>query len=246
MRCGETWLSVPHGRLGAMDRNSELRTARRATATRAFGQRQCLGKEDPMKFHDIIANETAEAILSTFECQAIDSDMVVYLSTPITSGVLAVHSKRGGVSSLYDTATTQDETPADSIRHNAARADAFAQAARSRYSGHIVIDPSRLLDVPGFTQPDYHHLWCAFIERYSSVVAFNDSWEFSTGCALEFVTAISCEKETLNSSFQPIAAHEGLQLLRVATQLLTEIGRPTDLHVFAVQSLQSYLTEGIG
>ncbi|MBI3409416.1 MAG: hypothetical protein HY040_13830 [Planctomycetes bacterium] len=102
-----------------------------------------------------------------------------------------------------------------------------AQALVTRLRGlkkEPVIDPSILRDVPGWRQEDYISLWEGVIERFVAQIVFADGWNFSFGCAHEFLFATNRKVATLDSNFEPISRADGIRKIAEAVRNLEEVG----------------------
>jgi hypothetical protein len=87
-----------------------------------------------------------------------------------------------------------------------------------------VIDPSVLRDVPGWRQEDYIAFWEAVIERFASRVVLAEGWNYSFGCAHEFLFAVGRGLPTLDADFKPLPRMAGLVLIRQAARELAGCG----------------------
>jgi hypothetical protein len=144
----------------------------------------------------------------TARCGARPRDSI-YLSTPITTGRNHLPTLERG--ELADSAAHDAERLA-AIEANRHRARAVA--VRLRESGHhIVIDPTGLVDVPGWAQDDYHALWVAVIEAYARIVVFVDDWQFSVGCTKEFETAVRLGLPLRDQRLDPLTYPQGMRML---------------------------------
>jgi hypothetical protein len=144
----------------------------------------------------------------TARCGARPRDSI-YLSTPITTG--RNHLPTLGRGEVADTAAHDAERHA-AIEANRRRARAVATQLRG--SGHpVVIDPTGLVDVPGWAQDDYHALWIAVIEAYARVVVFVDEWQYSVGCTKEFEAAARLGLPLRDQRLAPLTYQQGIRML---------------------------------
>lgn len=144
----------------------------------------------------------------TARCGARPRDSI-YLSTPITTGRNHLPTLERG--EVADTAAHDAERYA-AIEGNRSRARAVA--AQLRGSGQqVVIDPTGLVDVPGWAQDDYHALWVAVIEAYARVVVFVDDWQFSVGCTKEFEAAVRLGLPLRDQRLTPLTYRQGMRML---------------------------------
>lgn len=147
----------------------------------------------------------------TARCGARPRDSV-YLSTPITTGRNHLPTLERGEAA--DSAAHDAERYA-AIEGNRSRARAVA--VRLRGSGHqVVIDPTGLVDVPGWAQDDYHALWVAVIEAYARVVVFVDDWQYSVGCTKEFEAAVRLGLPLRDQRLAPLTYRQGMRMLEDA------------------------------
>lgn len=146
--------------------------------------------------------------MSAFDCMLPD-DAGIYCSSDITTGkrfyydVLQKHAVRSEdelKAKLGEEEFKKVQT--ELIQFNVARGVAFAEKLRER--GQInVVTPGPYF-AKGFDQQHYLYLWEWFIIKKIYEVRFNDDWEYSNGCTLEY--AIAAKKGI------PCFSHEGNSL----------------------------------
>ena len=154
--------------------------------------------------------------MSAFDCMLPD-DAGIYCSSDITTGKRFYYEvlKKYEVSSEEQLKEKIGEeefkrVQTELIHFNVARGVAFAEKLRER--GQInVVTPGPYF-ARGFDQQHYLYLWELFIIKKIYEVRFNDDWEFSNGCTLEY--AIASKKRI------PRLDHEG-----AAIELETAIER---------------------
>ena len=187
------------------------------------------------RFQDIDTDPTGELILSAFVCAgAIDRD-VVYVSTPITTGPLLIE---------FASDASQQRSQAEVIRANIAGAKDITERARSAFPNELIIEPTSLRDVVAYEQYDYHRLWCALIERYVNVVVFNDGWQYSTGCATEFATAVLTGARILDHHLNDMPILEATLMLEEASSSLYQSGRPVETHELVLSAVRAQGVSG--
>ncbi|MFQ5789022.1 MAG: hypothetical protein ACE5JI_00955 [Acidobacteriota bacterium] len=150
----------------------------------------------------------------------------VYVSTPITTG-------RRFIEWLWTTGQHfnkhseeyQRALRADVILPNTQRAARFIELLRWRHMG-LIIDPTSL-DVPGWTQSDYHGFWTSVIDRHARRVIFLKGWEFSRGCTVEFETAQRLGIDCVEENLEPLSREKGLQLIESAIEEAKQVGVDT-------------------
>jgi hypothetical protein len=146
--------------------------------------------------------------LASVFASVVSGREAVYVSTPITTG------RR-----LSGLGTIDKEHPEYEHRYKNVVRDPNRQAARGvvddlrRTAGRVVIDPSSLADIPGWTQDDYLTFWGSVIERFVERVIFVDGWQFSRGCVFEFYLATTAGIPTYSSERQPLRRHDGMALI---------------------------------
>lgn len=128
---------------------------------------------------------------------------ISYLSMPISTGKAYL---RG-----HDVAQIRAEVLTSNLRR---AEEAVTRLRRTVVGG--VIDPSRLPDVPGWTQPDYHAFWSAVIARYPERIIFLDEWQYSVGCTKEFADAVRLRLPTMTERLHPLNAAAGIAMVREA------------------------------
>jgi hypothetical protein len=167
--------------------------------------------------------ERTDVLLSVVDRCGDARHPFTYLSVPLTTGrayieLRARHAKTG--------ANDAEEFQAErkrTVEHNRRRAHEAAKRLRAKVRG-MVIDPSRLVDVPGWEQRDYHMFWITVIDRFAEEVFFLDGWQYSVGCTIEFSTAVKLGLPTLTIEFAALNPATGQQLVHDAVQEYTQIG----------------------
>ena len=144
-----------------------------------------------------------------------------YLSGPITGG------KR-----YIDACTTALHTPskkldraAGVIEANAAALKVKAEKIRLEEMTPVIEPGSFEVGFPGWGQPDYLALWEKVIAEHASAVRFLDGWEYSAGCAFEYLCALRHEVPTIDEWGDDLNSDKALTLLADA---IAEIRTTTD------------------
>lgn len=134
------------------------------------------------------------AIFQAWAC-AFGASAVVYLSGPITTGKRLL-------------AAIEEGRPLDTVLpENLADMRETAHRLRQQVPP-IVLDPSPLT-VAHWSQKHYMLLWRGLIERHAREVRFMPDWEYSRGCAEEFVFATALGIPTLDLEGSAIAPGAG-------------------------------------
>lgn len=176
-----------------------------------------------------------QAVLE-FLVSAIGKQDAVYMSAPITSGKRLIEfHKRNDVQSNSTHNRNLENVFTQIVEYNRTHAKLISQKFRERIKS-VIIDPTLVADIDGWTQDDYRFLWAKIIERYTNVVVYVDDWNYSNGCAYEFLVAKQSNIKTLNEMFNPLSIDEGIVLIQRAIEDLEQCHLPTKF-------LQSVLSE---
>lgn len=146
-----------------------------------------------------------EAIIQAWDC-ALAGTRVTYLSGPITTGRRYIDTVRNKGRS----AKTKNAV----LHENLAALVATAKRLRSERR-EVVVEPASL-NLPEWSQGDYHRLWEGLIERHARLLIFMPDWEYSVGCAIEFAHASKLDIPTQTLSGSPITVDDGMALLTAA------------------------------
>lgn len=145
----------------------------------------------------------------------VEGRVARYVSSPLTTGQPFIDWR--GSSSAPDPG---DVAYAEAFRRavvepNRDNARAFVARVREECAD-VVIDPTGLPNLSGWTQEDYRSLWGEVIERYVRLVVFRNGWEYSDGCTYEFVVAARHGVRMAHEDLSPMAEEEGVGLIRAA------------------------------
>jgi hypothetical protein len=168
------------------------------------------------------ASRLADVLDSFGACLGLERGGVAYVSTPITTG------RR-----FYDWLQTSGYTPdsgsvfqqahaSEVIAVNTASAQALVMMVRRRFE-KTVVDPTQL-DVPFWTQDDFHAFWTRLITDYVGVAVFNDGWEYSTGCCREYAAALNAGATSLDANLSVLPPNVALMLTERAVERLRADG----------------------
>jgi len=147
----------------------------------------------------------------------------VYASSPITSGIrLYAWSQRSGGSPEDLRRAHPDEFRIHVMQPNLDDGTAFGEHVR-KLGWPLVIVPGEFF-AKGWAQDHYMSLWRQVIVRYARSVAFNRNWQWSTGCAEEFLIAIQSNKRIMGWNGRPLAACDGANLIRWAVNNIDRQG----------------------
>src|SRR5258706_2063918 len=162
----------------------------------------------------------------------------VYVSTPITSGRrFADWSNRRDVDVDLAHPQTYQDFLKEVLEPNSEHARKIINELQGLFA-KALIDPTALKDIDGWVQDDYRVLWGRVIECYVDTVVFLDGWQYSNGCAYEFLVAnrVTPRPSIFKETLEPLTVEEGIGLLKSAVLELRS-------SKFATDSLQQVLNE---
>lgn len=175
-------------------------------------------------------NESAINLMLEVYKSVLDADNVLYCSAPITSGKRYIewleYIKKNFVD--IDSADEGDRELhfKEVIEPNRARAQQLIQKLRKE-TGHVVVDPTAILSIPGWTQHDWRSFWRQVIEKYVTIAFYVDGWQYSNGCAYEFWVAQKKRIPTLDESGSPLSLAVGIDLVEEAIIVMRQRGGST-------------------
>ena len=183
--------------------------------------------------------EVTDLLIALIGRCADDRYPISYLCVPITTGRAHIewHAQHGHTPDVVGRSRAGRK---GTMAANRRRGRETADRLRAILTG-TVIDPSRLADVPGWEQTDYHFFWTRVIERYAEKVLFSDGWQYSVGCVIEFAKAVQLGLPTLTEHLIPLDATAGKRLVRAAIDEYDAVG----LNAEALRQSLS-IADGIG
>lgn|SRR5262249_17946035 len=171
--------------------------------------------------------EDIETCLNIFRTVVRDHE-AVYVSAPLTTGLryaawrvghrLAVNDK--------DSQVTRDDFITKVVEPN--RREIKRLVANLRQRHQVVIDPTELVDMWGWTQSDYRVLWGRVIERYVAEVVFSSGWQYSSGCAYEYLVSLQSRVRPVDTAGRVIEPRAAWQLIAHAVSELEGQGAPSE------------------
>jgi hypothetical protein len=189
----------------------------------------------PQPDHAVEVEQLAQAFASVIEGRT-----ALYVSSPLTTGSRAFEWHQG-----FDRPSGQqldgrglDDFRRDVIEPNRIEAAAFVRKLRESGKG-VVIDPTAMKDLPGWTQADYRVFWGRVIEGYAEAVVFRNGWMHSSGCAYEFFVAYSAGIRLLNGDLTPLSLALGRSLIAMAASEAREKGARSEFLQQVVRALDS-------
>jgi hypothetical protein len=166
------------------------------------------GEFEVREFKERSVMDEIEMVLSAFDCMLSD-DSGVYCSSDVTTGrklYFEIYERHG----VRSEAELKDRLGREGYRRlmarliedNVARGVEFTDALRRRGLTNV-INPGPL-HARGFEQEHYHYLWEYVIVKKIREAYFNEGWEYSNGCTLEYAI---CRRKGI-----PTLDHRGRQL----------------------------------
>jgi hypothetical protein len=171
---------------------------------------------------------------------AIAPRSAIYASVPLTTGRSFLEWFRQRDQGLQVGSAQYAEAHHRRVFHpNSLRAAEIVSRLRTAVDPRPVIDPSSF-DPGDWTQSDFRCFWGKVIERFVAEVVFSDGWEFSNGCAYEFLIAWRHRIPTCDASRQPITSIQAARMIDLAAEALQRHGLD---HEF-LSSIAKQLVEG--
>ncbi|HET9894321.1 MAG TPA: hypothetical protein VFQ44_05260 [Streptosporangiaceae bacterium] len=170
------------------------------------------GQELVNDHHDGVPTDQLCDVLLAALPRCLDANLAtIYLSVPITSG-RAYLQQRSRDSAEGD---SDGQAKAAALRSNLTRASIAVERLRNSEAANV-INPSRLPDVPGWTQDSYHSFWSRVIAGYPQRLVFLDGWHYSVGCTREFADSVRFGLPAFTESLADLDASTAIQLVQTA------------------------------
>jgi hypothetical protein len=161
--------------------------------------------------------EDFEKLLKLLGC-AILENTALYVSSPITSGKRLAdwHIKRDGRLPDVSDPAYREEHSRHVVEPNRLHSQVVVDALRRKFPMRPTIDPSYVDNFVGWTQDDYRFFWGIVVEKFAERVIFVDGWQYSLGCAYEFLVTQRHQIDAFNEEGIKIEIESGTQLIRDA------------------------------
>lgn len=179
-----------------------------------------------------------DALLSFARCLGLRERAAVYVSTPITTGPSFLDWRQQDPSLVETHPRYATDHRKQVVEANVARAELVVARVRAAFSDPV-IDPTKLADVDGWRQQDYHRFWAAVVGSFAHTVVFVDGWHYSTGCAVEFAAAVRHRLTLLDENLHALTPARGVELLAEGTVNLGRAGLPVQLLAKAAEDARS-------
>ena len=191
-----------------------------------------------MNFREPSTDREGEIELFLNALRAVIPDRrALYVSAPLTSGRRFAEWSLTADRSLGASSTEYRQAHSDQVvRPNRAAAAGIIghlrrdlpRWLREETSSVVVIDPTAVPDLDRWGQNDYRVLWKRVIELFARAIIFLDGWNYSSGCAYEFLTGVRYGIDLRRVDGTKIAVQEGIDLLGSGAKDLAVIGSDTE------------------
>ena len=164
------------------------------------------------------------------------------MSSPITTGKRYVAWRR---KSDADSDLTSPEYARAHFEYVIApNSKAAAKIVREirQASSSIVIDPASFIGPPEWTQDDFRDLWARVLGTYVGKVVFVEGWQYSNGCAYEYLIAVQKGIAAVDTQEASIPLNIAIPMLRAAISELNESGIDTGFLETVTNQLNSLVT----
>ena len=165
----------------------------------------------PKKIKDI------ELILTGVKI-AVNGRNVVYISLPITTGkrFLGWRADFGVNLEISDCAYLREHQK-HVVAPNRENVQRIMKVIEKKV-GRDIISPTLLEDLPGWTQDDYRAFWARVLKDCVNMVVFAEGWEYSNGCAYEFLIATQVGIRRVDEHLRPLTLDQGIRKITKAIQ----------------------------
>jgi hypothetical protein len=184
------------------------------------------------EFRDRKVIHELEMAMTAFDC-VIPDHSGIYCSTNITTGRKLYFEifKQYNVRSDEELATKlgndrHSKVKMDFIESNIQRGLAFANSLRLRGLVNI-ITPGPFI-ARDFNQQHYLYLWEWMIIKKAYEARFNEGWEFSNGCTMEYAAAVRKRIPRFDHMGRPLERSEAIKKIEGAIRELTACKISTD------------------
>jgi hypothetical protein len=183
---------------------------------------------DILEFRDRKVIHELEMAMTVFDCVMSD-DSGIYCSTDITTGRKLYFElfKQYNVQSDEELATKlgndrHTQVKMELVASNIQRGLAFAESLRFR--GFVNVITPGPFSAHDFDQQHYLYFWEWVIIKKVYEARFNEGWEFSNGCTLEYATAARKGIPRFDHLGQTLGCSEAIRKMEAAIQELTACG----------------------
>lgn len=181
-----------------------------------------------------------DLMLEVYE-SVVDGTDVFYCSAPVTSGKRYINWLEQIGKSFVDIDSAdkdyQESHFKEVIEPNRLHAQQIIQRLREQ-TGCIVVNPTALPPLPGWTQQDWYFFWGKVIERYITTTFFINDWQYSKGCVYEFWVAQRQRIPTLDEGKYPLSLEAGINMVAEAIAVMQQQGQSTTFNEMILDRLK--------
>jgi hypothetical protein len=156
---------------------------------------------------------------------------VLYCSAPITSGKRYIQWLKSIGEHFTDIDSAEEHHRESHLKEviepNRVYAQRVIQKLRIEKAGRVVIDPTALAVIPGWTQQDWRLFWQRVIEQYVTTAFFVDGWHYSNGCVYEFWVANKKGIPILDENKLPLSLTRGINMIEESITAIQQRGGST-------------------
>ena len=168
----------------------------------------------------------------------INTKDAIYISTPMTSGLLYMQAFDKLPNELKETGLTE-EYKKTLFNQNCQHARSVASMTRLHFPTSCVIDPTNVA-IDGWEQNDYLAFWRKVITDYTRIIRFVNDWPYSNGCAYEFLIGVVTNKVMIDEDENTIYHSQGRDLIYQAYREHLERGYNNEFLLNVVASLDRF------
>ncbi len=148
---------------------------------------------------------------------------VVYTSSPTTTGLRFYEALKNNPDKPLS------EIKRDVMRENIESGMKLGEELSQAGFAHVIV-PGKFF-AEGWTQEHYMSLWEQVINRFATIICFNDGWQYSTGCVEEFLIGLQKEKDMTDRTLSALDPRLELQKIGQAIEHIDEMGlEPSKLY----------------
>lgn len=190
-------------------------------------------------------NDCISAMLEVYK-SVLDTNGVFYCSAPITSGKRYLDWLKRIEKQFVDIDSADKSYHElhfkEVINPNRKHAQKVIERLRQQ-TGNIVVDPTALPCISGWTQQDWRSFWQQVIERYATTAFFVNDWQYSNGCVYEFYVAQKKGIPTFNEEQQPLNLAIGIDMITEAILSVQQRGGSTSFVEEVLKEMKDLLVE---
>lgn len=165
----------------------------------------------------------------------INDTSAIYISTPMTSGLLYMKAFESLTEDEKKTGLDADRRNS-LFNENCQHARSVAAMTRLHFPTSVVIDPTRI-EIEGWEQNDYLTFWRQVIIDNVQVIRFVNNWHYSNGCAYEFLIGAITNKVMIDEEENTIYPLKGRDLIQRAYDEHLENGYDNQFLLSVIKSL---------